>query len=536
MPLQTSSANIQYPQRSKPGPKPKPLQERKYKPRTKPVQSAHRFYTKEHKIEVLKFLLHHQVATTTTTTYQKPRHRSGIPESTNPAYRPVTLKEASTFWKIPRTTIQRWWEQRDQVLAGKTSIYLPHWPELEHELYTQILAHRKAGKLATVGWIRRISRKIFQAQNPHCNSIFTFSHGWFQGFLKRYYLSRRRLTKQASKLPSEYIQLSNNFLQFIRRNSQINMITEPPTQHYSSYFDTILNISPPRRFPKARILNMDETPIPFEYLDGYTYEIKGSKTVSGHTDRSGWNKRQATLILYIFADGIQRIKPKLIFHGVSGPTNRILKQESHLYSPDVTVEFNSTAYNNEGLFKQWIEEELAPITNQKDTMLVMDVASFHKTPEILDHLKSINILPTLIPPGCTSILQPLDTAVNKPFKQWLQEATDQYIEAIEANQPNFKWTTSNKCIMTTFIVTTAAKHFQEEKKELVQRAFIQCKISIRPDGSEDSQIKFKGIPNDAIDYTGWQSINYDVEAIQTELLRKIPTEIDKIEEIVLYGE
>lgn len=39
------------------------------------------------------------------------------------------------------------------------------------------------------------------------------------------------------------------------------------------------------------------------------------KTVSVKSDRSSWDKRQATLVLYSFVDGVQRLKPKTIFHG-----------------------------------------------------------------------------------------------------------------------------------------------------------------------------------------------------------------------------
>jgi hypothetical protein len=79
-------------------------------------------------------------------------------------------------------------------------------------------------------------------------------------------------------------------------------------------------------------LNFDETPIPFEYIDQKTYNIRGAKTVTAKTDCSGWDKRQATLILYIFADGIPRIPPKLIFHGKStNEGGKIEEHESHLY-------------------------------------------------------------------------------------------------------------------------------------------------------------------------------------------------------------
>ncbi|RFU36305.1 hypothetical protein B7463_g152, partial [Scytalidium lignicola] len=212
---------------------------------------------------------------------------------------------------------------------------------------------------------------------------------------------------------------------------------------------------------------MDETSILFEHLDGYSYDMVGARTVSGRTDRSGWNKRQATLILYIYVDGIQRIKPKLIFHGIAGASGQIYNKEKHLYHPGVTVEFNSTAYNNEELFMQWIDEELILTANQTDTLLVMDVATFHKTDLILERLKSANITTALIPPGCTSLLQPLDTAINGPFKQWLREESDQYMESIESEHLNFKWSTSDKRIMTTHIVAKAAQRLEQEKKEMV---------------------------------------------------------------------
>jgi hypothetical protein len=92
---------------------------------------------------------------------------------------------------------------------------------------------------------------------------------------------------------------------------------------------------------------MDETPLPFEFLNGYTYNTKGQKTVVGSTKRSGWSKRQASLVLTIWADGTNRTKPILIFHG--SEAGQIKAKEGHLYHSDVSVEFNPKAYNNEAL-------------------------------------------------------------------------------------------------------------------------------------------------------------------------------------------
>jgi len=63
----------------------------------------------------------------------------------------------------------------------------------------------------------------------------------------------------------------------------------------------------------------------------------------------------------------------------------------------------------------------------------MDVAEFHKTPAVLAKLRSHSITPTLIPAGCTGLVQPLDVSVNHPFKDILRDLTEMEIIAQEEN-------------------------------------------------------------------------------------------------------
>ena len=103
-----------------------------------------------------------------------------------------------------------------------------------------------------------------------------------------------------------------------------------------------------------------------------------------------------------------------------------------------------------------------------------------------------------------SLLQPLNTAINKPFKQWLQEATDEYIKQLKAEKgADFKWSLSDKKVIITHVVSIAIKRLQNDPK-LIKRAFLNCGISIRPDGIEDSFIRIKDIPSDQIDFTRWE--------------------------------
>ena len=68
-------------------------------------------------------------------------------------------------------------------------------------------------------------------------------------------------------------------------------------------------------------MNFNKTPIPFKWNKGETYEYKGARTMEANIDQAGWNKRQAIVSLFLFADGVPRIDPEIIFHGK--PTRRL---------------------------------------------------------------------------------------------------------------------------------------------------------------------------------------------------------------------
>jgi hypothetical protein len=165
----------------------------------------------------------------------------------------------------------------------------------------------------------------------------------------------------------------NNFIQFVRKHNR--------RQREGSYYATVLRSSPPtanadspaneaadeptyaspkktslHRFPPKLILNVDETPLPFEFLSGYTYDWKGVTTVAGKSDRSGWDKRQATIVLHIMANNDTPFKPILIFHG----QRTVMAKEQPRYNPRVDVYFDPTAYHNEEMFLEWLKDIYQP--------------------------------------------------------------------------------------------------------------------------------------------------------------------------------
>ena len=218
------------------------------------------------------------------------------------------------------------------------------------------------------------------------------------------------MTNKASQLPVDYIEALVNWMKFNRRNSQLR------PKNLSTLPDTPAEIG---RYRLSNICNMDQTPLPFEYLSGRTYNQQGEKTiwVQG-SQQSGWEKRQATIQLTVFADAVPRVKPLIFFRGQGvGPT---VVAERALYDPRVVVKFNPKAYANSTNIVEWLEEQVIPVLGGRPTLMALDMFGGHKTDEVLDTMRAQDITLSVIPGGCTSMVQPLDISINRPFKDILK--------------------------------------------------------------------------------------------------------------------
>lgn len=313
-------------------------------------------------------------------------------------------------------------------------------------------------------------------------------------------------------LPEDYRRYSLSFLRFIRRISEL-------TEHDIA----IRGLYPPMTLPKSRfrlamIINLDETPIPFQFTDDMTYSLRGEKTISTRSQRSGWDKRQATVMLTIDASGSLELVPLLVFRGEdSKKTGSIFDKESRFYHPDVIVNFNEKAWNNGALFLQWIVEELIPIMKPSEAdpvLLAMDCVSFHKTGEVLETLKQNWCQVVMVPPGCTGILQPLDTHVNKVFKAILTRLEEEDATRREEENPLFKWTASKKRIQMTHCVGEAFKILRERHADMIAKSFLDVGLSLPPDGSQDHLLSIKGFPHGEPEIGDYSQTDAEIEAYQ----------------------
>jgi len=196
----------------------------------------------------------------------------------------------------------------------------PRWKELEKQLHVAFEEQRKLGRIVRRKWFERTLKRLFTEIYPYSTVEFCFSNGWFSRFLHRNDITLRIITNQASETPSQHCEIIINFLCFNRWNSQLRDGSE----------DTVCTVG---RYLTSNIINMDQTPLPWEYLEGRSYETKGNKTVWAKSRQSGWGKRQASMQFTIFANDIAHVLPRMIFRGKEDSKTTVRKRKALRYDP-----------------------------------------------------------------------------------------------------------------------------------------------------------------------------------------------------------
>lgn len=162
---------------------------------------------------------------------------------------------------------------------------------------------------------------------------------------------------------------------------------------------------------------MDQTPLPFTFNGGQGYSRTGERSIWHRGSASGLDKHQCTVQLTVFADGEARVPPLIIFRGKG---LRISQVEKAKYDRRVRVQFQENAWCNEDQMLNWLNQVWKyPFSSDanKPKLLVADVHKAQKTAKVINALKACKTTLVLVPPDCTSLVQPLDVSVNAKFKQ-----------------------------------------------------------------------------------------------------------------------
>lgn len=366
-----------------------------------------------------------------------------------------TNREASRRFDVSETNIRYWRKKKEEYSkSGRNSRRLREhkaaFPELEAELLQYIVEQRSGAFSVTYEIIREQALKI--AAKMHINKdFFKASVGWVKKFLNRNNLCVRRRPTIAQRLPNEYENKIVAFHQYIIQKRQ----------KFNFLF--------------SQIGNADQTPIYWDMPRSSTITTKGAKTVS--IKSTGNEKMRCTVMLCITADG-NKLPPYIVMKRKTMPKEK--------FSKKIFVRVQEKGWMQEHLILDWIKEvwNKRPESSKK-SLLVWDSFKAHLTDDVKTQLKKSNSECAVIPGGLTSIVQPLDVCVNKPFKDYFRNFYCKWMSA-----GNHTYTPGGKMRRPSSLQITQwiEKSWDAVKIDTITHSFKKCGISNSMDGSEDDEL------------------------------------------------
>lgn len=328
------------------------------------------------------------------------------------------------------------------------------WPRLEQDVMAWITEKRNNGLAILPTMIRLKAIELSKdLQYDFPAGQFKASNHWCQQFMKRNGLSLRQKTTLAQRLPPDYEEKIVQFHQYVIRQRWAH------------------------NYPLHLVGNMDEVPVQFDMPSNRTVNAVGDKTVKIRT--TGNEKNRLTVVLACAGDG-SKLKPLVIFKRKTMPKI----QNKH----GVVVTVQEKGWMDSEIMKIWIEKvwraRIGGLSRRR-SLLVFDSFEAHKTEQVKRSLKSENTDLSVIPGGLTSVLQPLDVCLNKPFKDRLRQRWMTWMaEGIHELTPTGRQKKPSEELMCQWI----SEAWREIPREMVARSFLKCGITNSLDGSEDDLV------------------------------------------------
>uniref|UniRef100_A0A147BLR1 Putative pogo transposable element n=1 Tax=Ixodes ricinus TaxID=34613 RepID=A0A147BLR1_IXORI len=310
------------------------------------------------------------------------------------------------YWRRQHGELQATNRTRRAFRGPKTGKF----PRIETLLMDYVKALRADGCAVSIELLCNQARAIARKEGVPAQD-FRASNGWATRFMRRNGLSLRRRTTLCQRLPEAYEDKIVDFHRFVIRIRQQN------------------------NFLLSQIGNADQTPLNFDMPSNTTLEQKGARTV--HVRTTGAEKQRCTVMLAVTADG-RKLPPYVIFKRKTLPKGK--------FPPGVHIRVQEKGWMSADLMVDWLKTVWGrrPGALLFPSLLVLDSFRGHLVEPVRAKLRELRTDLAVIPGGLTSVLQPLDVSLNKPFKdnvrrlyaEWMAEGQHDLTPAGKIRRPS----------------------------------------------------------------------------------------------------
>lgn len=352
----------------------------------------------------------------------------------------------------------RYWRKQEQELRAtrkdRRAFRGPkqgNFPLVENEVLGYVKRLRSEGCAVSHELIQNHARATARNHGiPACD--FKASSGWTTRFMRRNGLCLRRRTTLCQRLPPDCEIKIQDFHRFVIRIRQ------------------------EKEFLLSQIGNTDQTPLNFDMPRSSTVEVKGAKSVLVKT--TGAEKQRCTVMLAITADG-RKLPPFVVFKRKTLPKNSL--------PAGIHVRAQVKGWMSAELMVDWLRTVWGrrPGALLLPSLLVVDSFRGHLEKGVRRRMEEMRTDIAVIPGGLTSVLQPLDVSINKPFKdnvrrlytQWMADGNHNLTPTGKIRRPSID-------MLCGWILEA----WSEIPGDMIIRSFKKTGISNSLDGTEDDAL------------------------------------------------
>ena len=152
---------------------------------------------------------------------------------------------------------------------------------------------------------------------------------------------------------------------------------------------------------------------------------------------------------------------------VKGKTERVTRDITAKSDGEIEVTFNNKAWCTETEFLKYLQDCIPKKLKDEGCLVTWDNFAAHSTEAVKELCTKEKLHVLELPPNCTPFIQPLDVAVNRPFKAALKKSFHSWTVDNIGKVPQTK-------VGRNEIYKWSRDAWKDMSPETIQRSFVCC--------------------------------------------------------------